>query len=77
MWNPGGNVAVLLRAKYNPYTLQEQFTIFLAYENVMESGNILLKETVFPHLWNTLSDLYKWMLKLYAHLNILYFKIDY
>ena len=51
VWNLGGNVEVLVRAKYNPYTLQEPVTnFFLAYENVMGSENILLKETVFPHI---------------------------
>ena len=28
VWNLGGNVEVLVRAKYNPYTLWEPFTIF-------------------------------------------------
>ena len=56
VWNLGKNVEVLVRGKYNPYTLWEPLTnFFLAYENVMGSGIILLKETVFPHLWNTLS----------------------
>ena len=50
VWNLGGN-EVLVRAKYNPYTLREPLTnFFLTYENGLGSGNILLKETVFPHL---------------------------
>ena len=49
--NLRGNVEVLVRAKYNPYILWGPLIFFfLAYENVMGSGNILLKETVFPHL---------------------------
>ena len=37
------------------YPVRTLDKFFLAYENVMGSGNILLKETVIPHLWNTLS----------------------